>query len=75
MTYVMVVLITIFSASGIEQPQKLTLQFSNKTDCVEARNLIKVGLSFYDLASKNSNYSAYVGRCTHDEKRKQIKKL
>ena len=75
MTYILVVLLTIFSASGIQQEQKITLQFDNETNCREVRNLINVGLSFYDLASKNTNYSAYVGRCTHAEKRKQINKL
>ena len=72
-SFILVVLLTFFSASGTKTEQKITLQFENEKNCTEVRNLINIGLSFYDLASKNINYSAYVGRCTHSKKRKPIK--
>ena len=71
-SFILVVLITFFPAYGTKTEQRITLQFHNETNCREVRNLINVGLSFYDLASKNTNYSAYVGRCT-SAKRKPVK--
>ncbi len=72
-TYILVILLTFFNVSGTKTEQKITLQFENETNCMEVRNLINVGLSFYDLASKNINYSAYVGRCTFSKNRKSVK--
>ena len=72
-SFILVVLLTIYSESGTIHQQKFTLNFENQKTCREVRNLINVGLSFYDLASKNTHYSAYVGQCSQVKNRKPVK--
>lgn len=73
MEYILVVLLTIFSIDGGKKQQTITLKFDTVESCRDVRNMVNVGLSFYDLASKNTNYSAYVGQCALAKTKKAVK--